>query len=213
MAGTFNARLKLEEQDLVSNGFADCFITTLGDRGEVIGARSFGASMEDRFFELGSSVLDRHLVAIQSGHSENPSETVTLHSIGPLPQIHWSLPLEASGSCSVASIVGISDGSNLVAINFEDSITIADEHWKSRGGSDILLVQIAEDGSLLTTEHFGGPEMDRAESLYITYSDTSQLLYMTGTCGPSAQFKSAAILDECFFGCLMEIASTEVDRL
>ena len=100
--------------------------------------------LEDRFFELGSSVLDRHLVAIQSGHSENPSETVTLHSIGPLPQIHWSLPLEAS-FLFVASIVGISDGSHLVAINLEDSITIADEHWKSRGGSDILLVQIAED--------------------------------------------------------------------
>ena len=192
LAGSFSGTSKFDTKKIKSNGMQDLFTAILGNEGEIREVTNFGTALNDSISAFTITTDNTTFLATQhlrplhseriaiSHHSGGGNYLLSQNNKGEFQQV-VSWPNQ--NKSTIAAITTIPNGPVFTAINFKDQITVADQTWKSRGKTDIILLQFSQEAKLISSNHFGGDEEDYATSLDQFYTNDQLHLLLNGTCG------------------------------
>ena len=175
VAGTFEGTLTLDQRELVAESGRDVFVVKLDRDGEVLGAAALGSSGGDE--ALTSLVLDGQGNVIVSAAGWG---TIKLDAGW---NVAWRKSFGGSAAVDEQGRVWLTGG--LIG-----SADFAGATLSSYGGSDVFVVQLAADGSLLSARNFGDAgALQRGESIVV--ADGTVLV--AGTFDGSLDFGAGAL--------------------
>ena len=191
LAGSFSGTCKFETKKIKSNGMQDLFIAILGNEGAIREVTNFGTALDDSITAFSIAPDNTTFLATQHLRPSDSEDIAISHQSGggnyllsnSKGQLQQVVSWPNQNQSTIAAISTIPNGPVFTAINFKDQVTIADQTWKSRGKTDILLLQFSQKGKLISSNHFGGDEEDFFTSLDQFYSNEQYHLLLNGTCG------------------------------
>lgn len=150
-----------------NRGEADAWIIKLDKDGKVQWKKNYGGSKRDIANSIAQDANGNYIFTgtsfstdgdLSSASGESDLWVVKLDSGG---NILWTKSLGSNGSDVGSSVVNSPDGGYLVAGETSGPSGMPGYH----GNSDILVVKLASDGSLIWQKAFGGTNVERAASV------------------------------------------------
>jgi len=164
VTGWFEGAVDFGMGAVTSAGGADGFVLKLGTNGNVLWAKTFGDTLDQRPVTISVSsgvvLLAGHFkgsMAIDGGPTLTSAggEDTFLIKLNSLGNHQLSKAFGSSGSQEATAVVGDSTGAIVLAGNFEGTVDFGGGPLISAGASDIFVTKLESDGSHKWSLRFG----------------------------------------------------------